>query len=132
MTAEVHRRPDPAPIARVPIVDVDLPPSIPPSEVGGDIMDGEEAGGKRFSSDDKDDDNDDDDDNDNDNDNDDNSHRPVVSLHSTSCTVTPPTPDGRTIKEDIILSMMFMGRVEKRGKGVTFIEHALKYLVHTY
>ena len=47
MTAEVHHRPDPAPIARVPIVDVDLPPSIPPSEVGGDIMDGEEAGGEK-------------------------------------------------------------------------------------
>ena len=47
MTAEVHHRPDPAPIVRVPIVDVDLPPSIPPSEVGGDIMDGEEAGGKK-------------------------------------------------------------------------------------
>jgi len=47
--------------------------------------------------DDKDDDNDDDNDNDNDN-----SHRPVVSSHSTGCTVAPPTPDGWTIKEDII------------------------------
>ena len=68
--------------------------------------------GEKGSGDDKDDDNDDDDD--------DSSHRPVVSSHSTGCTVAPPTPDGRTIKEDIILLMMIydMGRVgEERKRG---------------
>ena len=57
-------------------------------------------------------------DDDDDNDDDDNSHRPVVSSHSTGCTVAPPTPDGWTIKEDIILSMMIYDgkRGEERSK----------------
>ena len=98
MTAEVHRRPDPAPIVRVHALR--RPASIHPTLGSRRRYYGWRGGrgGKGSDdNDDKDDDNDDDDDN---------SHHPVVSSHSTGCTVAPPTPDGWTIKEDIILSMM--------------------------
>ena len=71
---------------------------------------------------------DDDKDDDNDNDDDDNSHRPVVSSHSTGCTVAPPTPDGWTIKEDFILSMMIIydgksGEERKRGDIIDAVKN---------